>query len=741
MTANNHNDEGPAEGPEVPRTPSGERDWDAWSENLTGRADYAGPEAPTGQGGPDGPVEVTDASGRAVPVDSIEAQTARPTGTGEARPILPDWARSRSGLTGEAKRAARLALHRIGYHAVRGPLYAARIALYAPRGLFRLAAMWGRWCFDEEGRPLRSATAAKDDYEAYRKLVLVRDRHVRWRGLVSAAVGIPAGIGVLAALGAGGLWAWGLGAAAVAAFGYAGRPTDRPLLEAAVVKTSLAPLTSDVVYRALTSLGVGGISTAVAKNPKAIGFVAPITRDGQGWRAEVDLPFGVTAAQIMERRENLASGLARPIGCVWPEGRSEIHPGRLVVWVGDEDMATAKQPAWPHLKGGKGINLFEPVQIGTDPRGRPVSVTLMYAAGVLGAIPRMGKTFALRLLLLAAALDARAEVHAFDLKGTGDFKPLAPIAHAYRAGDEDEDLDYLMADLRAVHADMRRRTKVINGLPSDVCPENKVTDALASKKSLGLHPIYLGIDECQRLFEHAGHGDEAESICEDLVRRGPAVGIMLWLATQRPDSKSIPKGIADNVVLRLCLKVTGQVANDMVLGTSMYKEGVRASAFSFEDKGIGYLVGEGNAPKVVKTHFVDGPAAEKVAARAKAAREAAGALTGYAAGETAETAPETRRDLLADLLAAWPAGAAACWNADLVDRLAELRPEIYGEWADLDEDHKTAQLTRDLRACGAHKLVKQIGRRDGTGKTVNRRGLDHDTIRAFVTERDQNRGR
>ncbi|GAB3646014.1 FtsK/SpoIIIE domain-containing protein [Glycomyces tarimensis] len=728
MSTDHHDQTEPGEdGPEVPRKPSGERDWDAWAAKLPEDA-YPGPTGP-------GDAE----TGPGVPVDSVEAQTGTPTGTGEARPVLPEWAKSRTGLTGEAKRAARLALHRLAYHAVRGPLYAARVALYAPRGAFRLAAMWGRWCFDEEGRPLRSATAARDDYEAYRKLVLVRDRHVRWRGLVSAVVGGAGAVGVLAALGAGGLWSWGLGVVTVAACGLVGRPADRPLLDTAVVKTSLAPLTSEVVYRSLTSLGIGGITTAIGKNPKAIAFVAPIVRDGEGWRAEVDLPFGVTAAEVMERRDKLASGLARPVGCVWPEGRGEIHPGRLVVWVGDQDMASACQPAWPHAKG-KAVNLFEPVQVGTDPRGRAVKTTLMYASGVIGAIPRMGKTFAARLLMLAAALDVRSEIHAFDLKGTGDFKPVAPVAHAYRAGDEDEDLAYVMADLRRVHSDMQRRTRVIRDLPSDVCPENKVTDALASKKSLGLHPVFISIDECQRLFEHPEFGDEAEALAEDLVRRGPATGIMLWLATQRPDSKSIPKGIADNAVLRLCLKVNGQVANDMVLGTSMYKQGVRASAFSFNDKGIAYLVGEGEAATVVKNHFVDGPAAEKIAGHARAAREAAGRLTGYAAGEATEADTQPAYDLAADLLAAWPSGVKSAWNAELVDRLAELRPEAYGLWAGLDEEHKTAQLTRSLRLCGAHELVKQVGRRDGSGKTINRRGIGHDDIRNFVTERDRKKG-
>jgi hypothetical protein len=37
----------------------------------------------------------------------------------------------------------------------------------------------------------------------------------------------------------------------------------------------------------------------------------------------------------------------------------------------------------------------------------------------------------------------------------------------------------------------------------------------------------------------------------------------------------------------------GQTENDMVLGTSAYKNGLRATTFGPRDKGIGYLVGAG----------------------------------------------------------------------------------------------------------------------------------------------------
>lgn len=56
------------------------------------------------------------------------------------------------------------------------------------------------------------------------------------------------------------------------------------------------------------------------------------------------------------------------------------------------------------MKSGA-VELFAPFPFGTDQRGRLVTLTLMFAAMVLGSITRMGKTFAVRLILLAAALD------------------------------------------------------------------------------------------------------------------------------------------------------------------------------------------------------------------------------------------------------------------------------------------------------------------------------------------------
>jgi S-DNA-T family DNA segregation ATPase FtsK/SpoIIIE len=170
-------------------------------------------------------------------------------------------------------------------------------------------------------------------------------------------------------------------------------------------------------------------------------------------------------------------------------------------------------------------------------------------------------------------------------------------------------------------------------------------------------------------------GTEVQAICEDLVRRGPALGIVPAFATQRPDAKSLPTAISANAVLRFCLKVMGQTENDMVLGTSAYKNGVLATMFARTDRGIGYLAGEGDDPQIVRCFYVDAPTAERIVARARALRDRAGTLSGHALGEDPDPV-DPAASLLADVLAVVPAGEGRVWNETVIARLVELRPEV-----------------------------------------------------------------
>lgn len=660
-----------------------------------------------------------------IPVDRPGPDPTPQTREAKLNPLLPAWAKSVTEAESQAKNLAARWGHTAAYHVIRTPWYALQLGMLAPAGMARCIKGSWRWVTDAEGGPVRGDAVRRADAVEYLSLSKQRNDRVKLRGLVAAVAAVfGLGIALTVYVMAPG-WLYAIASIAVLVLGRFAQPADKPVIGPAVVVPKAERLTSEIVLRALSSLGIGGINQAIGKGRPAMKFTAEIHRDGPGWRAEGDLPDGVEATDIIEKRSKLAAALRRPLGCVWPDGAPDVHPGRLIIWVGDEDMNKAKQAPWPFLKSGQ-VDLFKPAQVGTDQRGRAVNITLMFASMIIGAIPRMGKTFALRLILLLAALDPRAEVHGFDLKGTGDLSALESIFHAYRAGEEDEDIWYILNNFRALKEELRRRAKVIRNLPKDICPENKVTPELASNKSLGLHPIIIGVDECQVLFEHKEHGAELEAICTDLVKRGPALGIVLILATQRPDSKSLPTGISANAILRLCLKVMGQIENDMVLGTSSYKAGIRATMFTRSDRGIYYLSGEGDDPKITRGHYVDGPGAELIAERARKLRERAGTLSGYCLGEEPEDqAPAF--DLLADLLAVFRPGEDRAWSETLCDRLEELRPTVYGGW-----DAKT--LAAAVKPLGL--ATGQVwGDLPGGGQT-NRKGLvRHEVEAAFGARR------
>ncbi len=643
------------------------------------------------------------------------------------KPIVAPWLTNSRDLAATLKHAATNAGYTVAYHGARTPLYAGRLALMSPRGAARLVVSTGRWVWDREAAPLRAAAVRAEDIEEYMRLSRLRAGRVRLRGVI-ALVAAVFGLGFtlwLHVMAPAFLYAFAVGG--VLLLGAAGQQPDSPVIGPAVLKTEVQKLTGSIVLRGLDAIGNAKLSAAIKKGGDMNGmrFTSEITRDGPGYRADLDLPYGVTPEDIMEDRKRLASGLRRKVGCVWPAPDPTEHDGRLVLWVGDKPMNETTKPAWPLLKDGQ-VDLFKPVVFGNDQRMRDVSVTLMFAAVVVGSIPRMGKTFLMRLFLLIAALDPRAEVHAFDFKGTGDFGALEPVCHRYRAGEEDPDIEYVLDTLRELKDELRRRAKVIKGLPRSRCPESKVTPALAGDRSLGLHPIVVGFDECQVPFEHNEYGAEIEAICTDLVKRGPALGIVTLFGTQRPDAKSVPTGISANAVLRFCLKVMGQPANDMVLGTSMYKAGYRATMFSRSDRGICWMAGEGDDPRIVASSFVDAPAAERVVARARKLREEYGNITGHALGKGPDKAAGA--DILTDLADVIADDETGVWCERLAARLAELRPDTYTGW-------KAENVTAALKPHGITPAQMWGQTDEGEGK--NRRGIKRADLTAALTQRNQ----
>ncbi|MER6950441.1 cell division protein FtsK [Nonomuraea sp. NPDC000554] len=697
---------------------------------------------------PDSDDRPTDADGPVVEGEVVRVDRPGPTGDdwrtvleAKARsrqPIVPLWLRSRAEAVETLRWISLHYLHVAGYQVARLPLYGGRLTARAPRGLLRMVGGVVKWTFDLEGEPVRLAAVQKADPEVYLKLSRQRDSRVRLRVLVSSAALVTLLLASIMTAEQTTTVQWAALAVAIAALGILGKPADRPLINRAVVPSRVEKLTSDIVVRSLAVLGIAGINQAIAKNPKdAIRFVAPITRDGPGWRADIDLPYGVTVADVLDKRKHLSGALRRPLGCIWPEGDSSVHEGRLILWVGDKDLSRTVVKS-PLVKASL-HDVFKGIPFGCDPRGRAIVVPIIEQNILIGSQPGQGKTASVRVLASGAALDPSAELWIHELKGTGDLDPHEQNCHRYVSGIEDESIAYAADSLALLRKEVMRRAAALKALPADLCPDKKVTRQIADRRSLGLHPLVAVFDECQNLFAHPDYGAKAGEDAEFIIKLGRALGVVLVLATQRPDKDSLPTGISANVTIRFCLRVAGQLENDMILGTSAYKNGIRATVFQPKvDAGIGYLLGATPMPKVVRTAYLDTPATQRIADRAHALRASAGVLGGHALGKTPEQGTPSF-DLLADILAVIPPSEAKVWNEVIVDRLAELRPEVYGAWAGLEGGAKTAQLTSALKPYGI-KTMQVWGTPEGGGKGTNRIGVARDDLTTTVTHRDRGRG-
>jgi S-DNA-T family DNA segregation ATPase FtsK/SpoIIIE len=667
-------------------------------------------EDPIMTSGTDGPQARTvvplRAAGARTEVHLDEDQAAGPAyidltrGEAQRRPLIPEHWRTWDTAKRHISLAAARHGHRAAYHALRSPAYFVRALGFAVWGVIVTGKHLISWWHIPGTTKLEWEAAASGLLTEHLRLNK-QGREVRKaRGTILALclAGLAAAVAAMVVFAP--WWGWALAAVTLfAVFALAGRPQGTTITTRAELPAQVQPPDRDVIFRALGSLGIAQVNRALTDGTMPP-LPAPVREDGPGWRAEIDLPYGVTATQVIDRRDQLASGLRRPLGAVWPEPVTSEHAGRLDLWVGRADISKAKPPPWPWLRSGA-ADAFGKLPFATDPRGRRVDVPVIYHNWLIGSMPRQGKTAAVRALNCGTALDPLVEKWTHELKGSGDLDPLEQICHRFISGIHDEAIAYTAKSLSLLRREIELRTERLKKLDRGLCPDKRVTRQIAAKRSLKLWPIECTIDECQNLFAHPKYGKQAAEDAIFIIKIGPAFGVFMILATQRPDKDSLPTGVSGNVSMRFCLFVAGQVENDMILGTSAYKNGARATMFRPEiDAGLGYLKGESTVPRVVRTYYLNDAATEQVAKRARQLREHAGTLSGVALGQD-DTVPQ--RDVLADAAEALAGTSGLHWQV-LADRLAGRFPE---RWADASGDAVRAEL-------GARGVPSVVVVMDGT---------------------------
>lgn len=696
---------------------------------------------------------------------SMVKPTWAPAAVDTSAPIRPEWLRDKGAFL----TTSRLWARRNGYRALQWlfhlPVFVALLVLYSPRGAARLVARLAKWVYDQDSADLRHQHATDRASSEYARVSAVRKANLHARllvfgttatvlvgpllawtfpGILAAFAGalvmlwtikvVPGKSAweVVGALAVGVAVFWWLPsllvllprpaiwaivdclAVVVLALGWAGRPQGKTLGAGSkfAAPSELVKPTADLVVDALVA-AVPGITE---KNRDTIRVHAPgVARARQGYHISLELPPGSTVSDVMEQREELAAALRRQLGCCWP-AKAPMHPGHMRLFIGDEPMATAAQARWK-LADGKKVDIFDALPLFTDQEGRWVDLSIMYKALVIGGAPGFGKTYGVRAIGAAVALDPRVRIVTLDGKANGDLRPFRLVADGYYEDDDDPGIAEQLVAIEDIRNEMRRRAKFLRDLPPAENPEGKVTSALVDKYP-HLAPIVLIIDEVQVYTEHEDKKIREAFIAAaaDIVRRGRSAGIVPVFCTQKPTADVLPTSIVDNCSVRLCFKVNGQRANDAVLGNEMHSSGIKATKFGPDDKGLAWLKGDGAEPIVVRTVFgFDKLAAEALLAKARALREAAGLLTGYAAGDEQEPVQVSLLDDLRDVMDHPPVKALTL--GELRESLADLRPQT---WGHLDNPALGAML----REAGIRVGTVWSSRAGKDGKGCRREWLD-----------------
>lgn len=485
------------------------------------------------------------------------------------------------------------------------------------------------------------------------------------------------------------------GAVALGALAHFGRPIDRPILSRAVIAPRFRKLNLDIVLRAYYAAGLGNPD----KDAERIDFGGQMARDGGGSHVVVNLPYGRTFSEAVKAKEKIASGLDVSLSQVFIT-RDHTSNRSHNLWVADRDPLALPAGRTPLLRC-KPTDIWRPAPLGLDERGELVSLLLLWVSILIGAQPRQGKTFTARLLALYAALDPYVKLSVFDFKASPDWRKFALVADRCafglvrtKAGDP---VEIFVDTLRAIKADVMDRNNRLSELPTDVCPEGKLTRDIARNPKYRMPVHLVVIDEFQEAYGLGEQSKEIAELLKFLVKVGPSVGIIVISSTQKPAGvggggplNTAFNDFRDNHVVRLALNTGSWQVSDKILGDGAYSEGYDSSTLLASYKGVAILRGAFDHTPTVRSHLADAGDAEKILKAARALRERAGTLSGMAAGE--DTARDVR-DVLVDVRNVFGSSETGVQWATIAARLAERMPEHY---ADVTAEAISAQL-RALR--------------------------------------------
>jgi len=311
-----------------------------------------------------------------------------------------------------------------------------------------------------------------------------------------------------------------------------------------------------------------------------------VTKARLGTRLSVLLPAGGSTRDLAANADRFACALGVRAVRVATDRQSASCADLILV---RRDPLAEPAGPWPALQHER-LQLWDPVPVGIDEDGEPVSLLLPEHNLLLGGEPGAGKSAALSLLIAAAALDPTVTLWCFDGKQV-ELITWQPLAERFVG----PDLDRAVRVLRELHRILEDRFARLLALGV-----RKVTAGDGN----GLHLVV--IDELAMYLTGADRTLRAEftDLLRDLVSRGRAAGIIVLAATQKPGSDIIPTSLRDLFGYRWALRCTTAAASDTILGSGWASGGITASSVDPAQRGVGYLLAEGGTPVRLRAHYL-----------------------------------------------------------------------------------------------------------------------------------------
>ncbi len=316
--------------------------------------------------------------------------------------------------------------------------------------------------------------------------------------------------------------------------------------------------------------------------------IVKITRTAFGDRVDLVLWRGTSIDDLVKAEGVLAASLGvRQVRCMANPAKRNL----VSLTITRHDPFDESALRFP-LLDVKRTSLWEAVPVGVNEEGEIVTLSLPERNVLLGGEPGAGKSVALSLLVVAAALDPEVDLWLFDGKVV-ELSAWSACARVFVGHDVQlaiTALEELTAEMDDRYDELLRRNL------------RKVTRA----EGLRLHIVV--IDELA-LYVAGTDKKSAQRFAEllrGLVTRGRAAGIIVLAATQKPSTDIVPSTLRDLFGFRWALRCATRDASDTVLGAGWASEGFSASNLNSARRGVGLLLHEGGVPVQLRTfHLTD----------------------------------------------------------------------------------------------------------------------------------------